>query len=89
MPRGWGRLRLEVLQRDRWLCQCDECKALGRVRAAQEVDHIVPRARNGSSDPSNLRAIAHSCHVRVTLLQQNKRPRPTIGLDGYPVDDDE
>lgn len=60
--RPWRRLREEILKRDDYLCQCEECRLLGRVRPGNEVDHIVPRSQGGTDDPSNLRAINDECH---------------------------
>lgn len=64
--RPWRRLREEILKRDDYLCQCEECQALGRVRPGNEVDHIVPRSQGGKDDPSNLRAINDECHKLKT-----------------------
>jgi 5-methylcytosine-specific restriction enzyme A len=89
----WDKVRLEVLKRDGYLCQCPDC--LGgkkRLREATEVDHIVQRAdfasgkaKGDADDPSNLRAINSECHRRLTILQRGDRVKPEIGLDGYPV----
>lgn len=59
----WRRLRLAVLERDRWRCQVP-VDAAGRIDPAGEpcglpaetVDHILPRARGGADDLGNLRA---------------------------------
>lgn len=59
---AWDRLRLQILMRDNHLCQCEECRAMGRVRPATEVDHIVNKAQGGTDDPSNLQAINTECH---------------------------
>lgn len=50
----WDRLRVLILKRDHYLCQCDECKRTGRVLPAAEVDHIIPKTEGGSNDPINL-----------------------------------
>ncbi len=86
---SWDRLRLVILKRDNWLCWCDQC--LGgelRVRSANEVDHIKPRAQGGTDDPSNLRAINSECHRRISLEQQGKQPRPRHRYDakGYRIE---
>jgi 5-methylcytosine-specific restriction enzyme A len=91
----WQKLRLVILQRDTYLCQCPECKG-GEVRvmAATEVDHIKPRAwfADGRAigdpdDPSNLRAVSRECHRRITLEQQGKKPsRRDTAPDGWPLD---
>jgi 5-methylcytosine-specific restriction protein A len=83
---AWQRTRERILKRDGYLCQCSECKRCNRVRVADEVDHIVPKAKGGSDDDDNLRAINASCHKRKTMLENGGRPRPRIGLDGYPVE---
>lgn len=40
---AWQKIRDWVMQRDTGLCQ--PCLKLGEVSAAQEVDHIVPKAQ--------------------------------------------
>src|SRR5687767_12483 len=86
--RRWMALRLQILKRDDYLCQCDRCMGGAlRVTAATQVDHRIPKAQGGTDDPSNLRAVAADCHQRITLIQQGKRPRRRIGSDGYPIDD--
>ena len=52
---------------------------------AAQVDHVVPKAKGGADDPSNLRAICRPCHDAKTLQDAGKKPRPTIGADGWPV----
>jgi len=82
----WQRLRLSMLERDQWLCQCPECKRLDRVTPANEVDHIVPRTRGGTHEPSNLRAVNTECHKVITLEQMGKRRTVQFGFDGRPKD---
>lgn len=67
--RPWRRLRLEVLERDKYLCQCEDCKAKKLVTLADEVDHIVPLCQGGTDDPSNLRAINRECHKLKTQAE--------------------
>ena len=60
MKRGvrWRKLRLEVLDRDRWRCQA--CKKAGIL----EVDHIVPVQDGGAAyDPGNLQVLCRGCHI--------------------------
>ncbi|MEL7937664.1 HNH endonuclease [Pseudomonas delhiensis] len=64
--RPWRRLRVQILARDKYLCRCEECTRLGRLREADEVDHVVPLSRGGTDDPSNLRAINRDCHKAKT-----------------------
>jgi 5-methylcytosine-specific restriction protein A len=82
----WDKLRLFILQRDGYLCQCPLCKG-GELRLtpATHVDHILPKARGGTDDPSNLRAINVECHKRVSLEQRGYKDKPRIGADGYAI----
>lgn len=78
--RPWRRLREKILNRDGWLCHCDDCQATGRVLVAHEVDHHIPKAHGGTDDPKNLRAINRDCHRAKTLREggkrYDKRPEP-------------
>jgi 5-methylcytosine-specific restriction protein A len=65
----WEKLRKRVLQRDNHLCRCDECRVLDRIRPAQEVDHIRPKALGGGDEMGNLRAINTECHRRKTARE--------------------
>lgn len=86
---AWDKLRKIVMERDQRLCQCDECQG-GRLRvvAAQEVDHIIPKAKGGTDDLGNLRAVSSDCHKRITAQQNTTKPRINriIGADGWPVE---
>ncbi len=93
---AWDKLRLTILKRDCYLCQCNECKG-GKVRVtpANEVHHIVSKAegkvkgwaRDKMDAPDNLQSINKECHKRETLAEQGKQitPAVSIGLDGWPV----
>ena len=84
----WDKLRLRILARDNYLCQCPRC--LGgklRLMPATEVDHILPKANGGTDDPGNLRSVSGECHKRISLEQRGVRPRPRIGLDGWPLNE--
>lgn len=52
------RTRLLVFQRDGHLCR--RCGS-GRF---PEVDHVIPLAKGGSNDPSNLQVLCRSCNRR-------------------------
>lgn len=65
----WRKIRLLVLKRDNYKCQCVECKGLHRLKHAKEVDHIVSKAKGGTDDMSNLQAINHDCHKRKTARE--------------------
>jgi len=66
---SWDRLRLLVLQRDRFLCRCSECVSTGRVLPATEVDHRIPKSESGTDSPDNLCAINADCHKRKTAKE--------------------
>lgn len=85
---AWDKLRKQILDRDCYLCQCPQCKGgMLRVTPANEVDHILSKAQGGTDDTSNLRAVNHECHKRITVEQQGKKykEKVTIGLDGWPT----
>lgn len=60
----WEKTRKQVIQRDKGLCQ--RCLTAGKVTAGNECDHIIPKARGGSDDLSNLRLLCRPCHRAVT-----------------------
>ena len=63
----WRKKRAAVLKRDRYLCQCADCK--GRRLPASEVDHVTPKHLGGSDDSDNLAAINVDCHKRKTQAE--------------------
>ena len=66
---GWRVTRERILKRDGGLCQCHECKTLGRYEIAHHVDHIDNRRGIGYDDDSNLQAINKQCHKIKTDLE--------------------
>jgi 5-methylcytosine-specific restriction protein A len=91
---AWDKLRLVILARDKHLCQCPAC--LGgrkRLTPANEVHHIVSKAeaqRLGWSEtqidaPTNLQAVAHDCHLRLSDQQAGRAVKVRIGVDGWPI----
>lgn len=62
--RPWRRLRLMVLDRDRYRCQLPVADGSVCGAPASHVDHIVPRKDGGTDDPSNLRAACPPCNLR-------------------------
>jgi shikimate kinase len=65
-------LRKAILERDGWLCQCDDCKSTGAVKVAHEVDHKSnTRDENDrlNDSPDNLQAINRDCHKRKTARE--------------------
>lgn len=58
----WRQLRLGALRRDFYLCRICGNKAT-------DVDHIIPRARGGKDELSNLQSLCHPCHSRKTVMK--------------------
>ena len=76
----WTKRRMSVLQRDMYLCQM--CLKAKRTTPAKEVDHITPKAEDGTDDYDNLQAICTDCHKAKTKAETSTKPR--IGADGWP-----
>jgi hypothetical protein len=55
-----GTIRHDVLKRAKF--RCELCGISAEVKAL-EVDHIVPRKKGGSDDPSNFQALCYSCNA--------------------------
>lgn len=79
----WQKFRLRILKRDLYLCQ--PCKADGRVAAATQVDHIIPRHKGGEMADSNAQSICEACHKAKTAADQGSRRLREVGPDGYPL----
>ncbi len=81
----WDRVRLEALERDCYLCQL--CRAKGRITEARIVDHIRPKARQGTDDLSNLQTICSACHAEKTARENGMRKHiGACDVFGDPVD---
>lgn len=65
---------------------CRDCKAKGQVRAATVPDHIVPLAKGGTDDDSNIRCLCAECHRARTAEQFGHRHKQAIGTDGWPTE---
>jgi len=87
--RAWDKMRVRVLRRDCYVCQCSRCKADGVVRPASEVDHVVPRAKGGGDELANLQAINAECHRIKTALDAGRRTTRRQAFDalGNPIPD--
>jgi hypothetical protein len=81
----WTKRRAHVLQRDNYLCQ--PCLQVGRVTEAREVDHVIPKALDGTDDYDNLQSICTPCHKDKTKAEGAGRRRNMTGHDGWPVED--
>jgi 5-methylcytosine-specific restriction protein A len=59
----WQRLRAMFLRAHPL---CVECARADRITVATDVHHIVAKRAGGSDDDSNLMALCHACHSRIT-----------------------
>ena len=111
----WLRLKQAVLRRDRYTCQDCGARFEGSRRRTYdkglrggrggyrweylEVHHIIPRSRQGSDHPGNLKALCPNCHRKYTselmvdVLEERRRERELVRLlrelpdeDDYPWD---
>ncbi len=64
--KGWRLLRLQVLQRDAFLCR--ECGQFG-----DQVDHVDGDSHN--NNPSNLQTLCLRCHSAKTMTELNEAMR--------------
>lgn len=80
----WYKLRDAIMVRDQYMCQ--PCLANDRLTPATEVDHIVPKSKEGTDNPDNLQAICQTCHIEKTLREQGKNPKQPTNVDGTPND---
>ena len=55
-----GSVRYEVLKRAKFRC---ELCGISADDKALEVDHIIPRNKGGSDDPSNFQSLCYSCNA--------------------------
>ena len=88
--RAWEKLRAQVMERDRHLCQPCYRATPQRFTPAREVDHILSKAKGGTDDLSNLQAICAPCHRDKSARDQGKvlRARPRrIAPDGWPMEE--
>lgn len=63
---------------------CLECKKVGRVSMATEVDHIVPLFKGGTDDLENLQGLCSEHHRIKTNSDLGYRPAKAFGVDGVP-----
>jgi len=81
--RKHGIIRKRRMARTNWLCE--DCKAKGRIKTADVVDHIVPLAHGGQDVDENTRNLCDDCHLIRTAEQFGRTRKVAIGEDGWPV----
>lgn len=80
----WQVLRKRVLERDGYLCQCEECAKKLMPLPAHEVDHIIPKSQGGKDNLDNLRAINRECHKRKTQIESITKIQSVKDVSFYP-----
>jgi 5-methylcytosine-specific restriction protein A len=82
---AWMKRRRAILAREPL---CRMCLSKGRVTPPDEIDHITPLHKGGSNALDNLQPLCKACHEDKTAADMGRAPRVTIGVDGYPVQED-
>lgn len=72
-----------MLERDCYLCQM--CKQAGRTAEGNIVDHRQPKAKGGTDDMANLWTLCKTHDYEKQQTDVGKKPRVTVGLDGWPA----
>ena len=67
---AWRKIRKLVIRRDSGLCQ--PCLKNNRVTEFNAIDHIIPKAKGGTDELSNLQCICNECHKQKTSTQDNR-----------------
>jgi endogenous inhibitor of DNA gyrase (YacG/DUF329 family) len=63
----WKRLRLEILERDKYICL--NCGVSPQDKSMLQVNHITFRELGGSDNPENLETLCRSCHAKKDALR--------------------
>lgn len=56
-----------------------------RIRAATELDHIVPLIHGGLDTEANRQGLCRDCHDIKTRADMGWREKTKTGIDGWPV----
>lgn len=81
---AWKRRRKEQLTRIPW---CEPCKALGKSRIAEVVNHLKPH--NGDRYlffHGPLESVCKNCHDSAIQRAESRGYRADIDDDGWPTD---
>jgi 5-methylcytosine-specific restriction enzyme A len=63
---------------------CAECKRQGRIKLAEEIDHIIPLHKGGTYEDSNLQGLCKPCHQEKTAADMGVKQKVSISIDGWP-----
>lgn len=77
----WTRIRRGLLQAQPL---CVRCSEKGLVALATEIDHVIALVNGGDNSAENLMPLCSDCHDEKTRRDMGWKPRPKIGLDGWP-----
>ena len=83
--KSWQRLRYYQLQKEP---MCRFCQQVGRVVAANVVDHIIPHRGDSAlfHDKDNLQSLCAACHDRHKQRQEKSGRVVGNDADGMPLD---
>lgn len=84
---GW-KLQQMRAQKIRENPLCLHCLQKGITRLGDELDHIVPVSKGGGNEESNLQLLCSECHATKTISDLGYKPKPIIGIDGWPQTDE-
>lgn len=64
------------------ICECEECKKIGRLTTANVVHHVIPHHGNYELfwDENNWQAMNKRCHDRHTLIEK-RREKAKVSKD--------
>lgn len=80
----WDKIRVTVMQQANSRCQ--HCLKQGRYTLATQVDHIIPKAKGGTDDITNLQALCEQCHKIKTAHDKGHNIKQGTSEDGTPID---
>ena len=66
---------------------CVACQAKGRIKAADEVDHIVALANDGSDNYDNRQGLCIECHKEKTAIDLGYKRHTEFDASGNPKDE--
>lgn len=81
--RKWMRI-LAQIRREQPLCL--ECKAIGKVKRWDQVDHIIPLEHGGTNERTNLVGLCTPHHEAKTARERGYRSAGACDRHGNPLD---
>lgn len=64
------------------------CNAKGRVRLAEELDHIKPLHKGGADTDDNRQGLCKECHTEKSKTERGHtyKPKQRISISGWPIE---